>query len=66
MKKFLRYLIGLTVTAALVFGFFQFFPDIQPNVGWNSGPSSASLQDDSLAACRACYPPFEMEVGWNS
>ena len=66
MKKFFQFLTALVIISTLLLGFFQLVPGSGPDVGWNSGPSGASLQVDDLAACRTCSPPYEKLVGWNS
>ena len=60
MKKFIQLLIALSVTATLVLGVLLFDSKFQPNVGWNSGPSTAAAESFKLP------PGPQPMVGWNS
>jgi hypothetical protein len=63
MKKFMKFVLGLAATTALVLGFLQFIPSTT-HVGWNSSASVIQSQDTQLAFSvgRIVLP----NVGWNS
>jgi hypothetical protein len=57
MKKVIQLLVGLAISGTLVLGVLLFSDRIQPNVGWNTGPSTAVLVTPQLP---------QPNVGWNT
>lgn len=71
MKKLVQISLAIVLTFTLLIGVIQVTRDVWINVGWNSGPTSASApQSEQFALCTLCTlkvdPGVSPSVGWNS
>lgn len=71
MKKLVQISLAIVLTFTLLIGVIQVTRDVWINVGWNSGPTSASApQGEQFALCTLCTlnvdPGVSPSVGWNS